>query len=131
VALPGVADWPMGPRYEMLVLEPASRCGALNPAAVNELHGDLSQTVREFPVHVASHPRGCRCELFWDVKSKSMVRPSRANSHDQALFFAAFSFAHLAFCAAATFFLAAADTVRLLLIGTIFRVFRALAHRAR
>jgi hypothetical protein len=64
------------------------------------------------------------------VASKSIQRPSRTNSHDQALFFAALTFAHCAFCAAATFFLAAADRLRLLFIGTIFRVFRAFAHRA-
>jgi hypothetical protein len=51
-------------------------------------------------------------------------------SHDQALFFTAFAFAHLAFFAPATFWLTAAESIRLLLIGAIFRVFRAFAHRA-
>jgi hypothetical protein len=69
-------------------------------------------------------------ERFWDVASKSIRRPSRVNADHQALFFAAFILAHLAFCAAATFFLAAADSVRLLFIGTIFGVFRAFVHRA-
>jgi hypothetical protein len=111
--------------------EPANRYGALNPVAVSECHGDLSRTVREVPINVGHTHVNCGCADFWDVTSKTMPRPSRANSHDQALFFKAFNFAHLAFCAAATFFLAAADTVRLFVIETIFRVFRAFAHRAR
>jgi len=120
----------MGSRNKVLVLEPAIRCGALNPVALNQCPGDLSQTVREDSINVRhTHvncgmcaPLGCGVQIH--------SAPVRANSHDQALFFAAFNFAHLAFCAAATAFLAAADSVRLLFIGTILRVFRAFAHRA-
>src|SRR5215469_13791096 len=58
-------------------------------------------------------------------------RPSRAKLHAHALFFAAFTFGHLAFCAAATFFSTVADGVRLLFIATSFCVFRAFAPWSR
>ena len=126
-----VADRPTGSPNQMLVLEPALRCGALNSVAVNRCHGDVANCPgRSYQFNAASHPRELRGARLLDVASKSIQRPSRANSHDQALFFAAFNLAHLAFCAAATFFLAAADSVRLLFIGTIFRAFRGFAHRA-
>jgi len=83
---------------------------------------------------VLSRSVTARCTMGWarflDVASEPTERPSRAKSHAQALFFTAFTFAHLAFCAAATFFPAAPASVPLLFRGTIFRVFRAFAHRA-
>jgi hypothetical protein len=73
---------------------------------------------------------------LWGGRDSWIRCQNRFNAHrelespDQALFFAAFTFAHLASCAAATFFLTAADNAGLLFMGTIFRVFRAFAHRA-
>lgn len=58
---------------------------------------------------------------FWDAQNLS---------DNQALFFAAFTFAHRARCAAAIFLRAAAESVRLPRIGTTFAFSRTFAQRA-
>lgn len=64
-------------------------------------------------------------------KSRSNRRYVRnLSSRRYAVFFPAFTRAHLALCAAAIFLRAAADSVRLPRIGTTFAVARTLAHRA-
>ena len=71
-----VADRPMGSRNKVLVLEPAIRCGALNPVALNQCPGDLSQTVREDPINVASHPRELR-----GARASGMLPLNRFSGH--------------------------------------------------
>ena len=51
--------------------------------------------------------------------------------NSQAVFFPAFTLVHRAFCAAAFFLRAAAESVRFPRIGTTFAAFRTFAHRAR